>query len=166
MPTPTYTPLANITLGSATGSVTFSSIPATYRDLIIVGDNLKTTSSTASVFIRFNGATANYTGTAIRGNGTDTAASNNAGQTDRLFSNLSSEPTTTTASNFIFQIMDYSATDKHKTTIHRGNNSADATEAGAGRYASTSAITSVQVGMDLGLSFAAGGTFALYGIAS
>ena len=36
MPTPTYTPLANVTLGAAASSVTVGSIPATYRDVICV----------------------------------------------------------------------------------------------------------------------------------
>jgi hypothetical protein len=164
MPTATYTPLATVTLGSSASSVTFSSIPATYRDLILVCSEMKTTSSTASVFMRFNGATSDYSTVLMRGNGSDTVSSNNGGVTDRLFATASAEPTTSNASNAIVQIMDYSATDKHKTILSRSNNASDATEANAGRYASTTAITSVQVGMDLGLSFATGSRFDIYGV--
>ena len=36
--TPTYIPLATTTLGSASNSITFNSVPATYRDLIVIID--------------------------------------------------------------------------------------------------------------------------------
>jgi hypothetical protein len=36
MPTSTYVALATTTLGATAASVTFSSIPATYRDLLLV----------------------------------------------------------------------------------------------------------------------------------
>jgi hypothetical protein len=59
MPTPTYIPLATVTLGSADSSVTFSSIPATYRDLILVLNG--TRSTTSGVRARANAdAGANY----------------------------------------------------------------------------------------------------------
>jgi hypothetical protein len=164
MPTPTYTPLATVTLGTAKASVTFSSIPATYRDLVLVCDNLKTTLSTSAVFIRFNGASSGYSNVLMRGNGTDAVSSSPAATSDRTFVTYSAEPTASNPTNCIVQIMDYSATDKHKTVLSRSNNASDATEALAGRYASTSAITSLQVGMDGALSFAAGSTFSLYGV--
>ena len=57
MPTPTYTPLATVTLGTAASSVTFSSIPATYRDLILVVN--ATTSADGIPSLRFNGDSGN-----------------------------------------------------------------------------------------------------------
>lgn len=157
------TPLASITLQSSATDITFSGIPNTYRDLILISE-MKTASSTSSVYLRFNGISANYSTVLMRGNGSDTVSSDAGGVTDRLFAAYSTEPTTSTATNSIVQIMDYSATNKHKTILQRSNNAADATEALAGRYASTGAITSVTVGMDSSLSFAAGSTFSLYGV--
>ena len=43
----------------------------------------------------------------------------------------------------ITQIMDYSATDKHKTALARANNAANGVAAVAAIYRSTSAITSI-----------------------
>ncbi len=64
--------------------------------------------------------------------------------------------------NAVFQIMDYSATDKHKTVLYRYDNPGVGTMAAASRYASTSAVTVVKAEF----GFAAGDTFALYGIAA
>lgn len=68
-------------------------------------------------------------------------------------------------------IMDYSATDKHKTTLIRNGKqggSNDGVEAIAGRWANTAAITSLEIFSITGggITFSAGSTFALYGIAS
>ena len=164
MGSPTYIPLANITLTGSDSEVSFANIPSIFRDLILVCE-MKTASSTASAYLRLNGATSNYSTILMRGNGSDTVSSNAGGATDRTFVAYSTEPTTSTATNSIIQIMDYSTTDKQKTILQRSNNSADATEAIVARYASTSAITSVQIGMDSSLSFATGSTFSLFGIA-
>jgi hypothetical protein len=59
--------------------------------------------------------------------------------------------------------MDYSATDKHKTVLVRSNAASTGVEAIAQRWASTAAITSILVFPSTG-SWAAGGTFSLYGI--
>lgn len=156
------TALASITLQEASASVSFSGIPQNYRDLILVSE-MKTSSSTSSASVRFNGATSGYSIVLMRGNGSDAVSSTGGGVSDKLFVSYSTEPTATVATNSIFQMLDYSATDKHKTTLLRANNSADATEAIAGRYASTSPISLIEITMDSSLFFAAGSTFNLYG---
>jgi hypothetical protein len=65
--------------------------------------------------------------------------------------------------NGIINIQDYSATDKHKTWISRGN--WGWTSAFGGRWANTNAITSVKI-LVSGTTFQSGATFALYGIVS
>jgi hypothetical protein len=61
MPTPTYTPLATVTLGSSASSVTFSSIPGTYRDLILIFDGTGS-GTTGNLRMTFNGSTlSNFT---------------------------------------------------------------------------------------------------------
>jgi len=154
MPTSTYTALATVTLGGTASSVTFSSIPATYRDLILVGTG---TISGAVGSIRFNADTgSNYTRVGMLGNGSSTSSF--ADTSAEVF--LNNSPMTG-----ILQIMDYSATDKHKTYLHRDNNASSLVVAQAGRWANTAAITTVGI-VAVGGTFSAGVTFALYGIAS
>jgi hypothetical protein len=217
MPTPTYTPLATVTLGSSASSVTFSSIPATYRDLILVVDG--TTNATHNVGMRFNGDTGNnYFMVTAFGNGSTTSSvtfssipatyrdlilvTNGASNITSEFAYIrfngdtgsnyswvqmgggavgvfSSSSTTTSwrISSFAasgnrvvsaVQIMDYSATDKHKSGLIRDNGQEGTTNvvrAYAARWANTSAITSIQYFTSTG-SLSSGFTLSLYGIAS
>jgi hypothetical protein len=163
MPTPTYTPLATVTLASAVGSVTFGSIPATYRDLILVTDVIA--GANQGPVVRYNGDSgSNYSTLVMRAYGSSVTES--ASTTDNVlyitYSNVGSgEKCFTTLS-----VMDYSATDKHKTGLHRSNYEGTATdfaEAMATRWANTAAITSLQFFASTG-NFAIGSTFSLYGV--
>jgi len=61
----TYEPIATTTLGSATATVTFSSIPGTYTDLRLIA-KVKETSTAGDSRMRFNGDTGtNYNGTRV-----------------------------------------------------------------------------------------------------
>jgi hypothetical protein len=154
MPTPTYTPLATVTLGSAASSVTFSSIPATYRDLILVFEG--TVASGAFARIQFNSDTAsNYSNVLIKNNGSALITGDNI-----AFAELQA-----TYNNAIGQIMDYSATDKHKTVLTRSNQPTGHVIASAGRWANTAAITSIRLFVSAG-NYSTGSRFDLYGIAS
>lgn len=163
MPTATYTPLANLTLGSSAASVTFSSISQSYRDLVLVVTS-KTVSTGASCILRFNNDSgSNYYGIDASGNGTSTF-SYSYGPSSYIY--IGDNPVVNTNNNFnaIMHIMDYATTNKHKTTLGRINNSTYV-ETAVGRWANTGAITTAVVSVSSD-SFAAGSTFALYGIAA
>jgi hypothetical protein len=162
MPTPTYTPLANITLGSAASSITFGSIPATYRDLICVV--VATGSTTLQGRIRLNGDSGSSSYAYQRISGTGSAASANIDNAES-FAHISSiaQATTTGALQMNINIMDYSATNKHKTILSRADQAANGTDAHSNRWKNTAAVTSVQILTSTG-NWAAGSTFALYGI--
>lgn len=164
MPTATYTPLANITLANSTNaSVTFSSIPATYRDLVVIVNAIASVSNIQARF-RLNGDTGtNYSYVRMSGNGT-TATS--VGITALSLGQLSAiaAATTTGALQIKMDILDYTQTNKHKTIISRADQPANATEAFSNRWASTAAVTSVTILTNSG-NWAIGSTFALYGIA-
>lgn len=163
MPTPTYTPLANLTLGSTATTVTFTSISQSYRDLILVV-NGKATAGENPTF-RFNADTgSNYPQVNMYGNGSSatSAATNSTWFWLAYGTNFSTDE----PSNAIVNIMDYSATDKHKTVLIRDNKSSGSTEAQAGRWASTSAVNSIALKFNYGASWAVGTTFTLYGIAA
>lgn len=155
------TPLANLTLASAQGTVTFSSIPSTYRDLVLILQPL--TTGTLSGYVRFNGDSgSNYTEVYMSGTGS-TAYSGTASLTYLDFSFYASS-TNTSPMVVKMDFMDYSATDKHKTVLTRANGAANGVDAMGQRWASTSAITSIAVVGNA--SFQAGSTFALYGISA
>jgi hypothetical protein len=158
MPTPTYELIESVTLASAASSVTFSSITQSYRDLVLVV-NGKAEGGTG-LYLQFNGDSAsNYTTIKMIGeasgpfSGSQTLTFTNAGY---MFS---------TQSLNTMQIMDYSAVDKHKTVLGRGNVSNTFVGAAAARWPSTAAITQVRLFMDSGRNFQIGTTLNLYGIA-
>ena len=161
--TATYDLIASNVLSSSAASVTFSSIPATYRDLVLVVSGARTSSTGFGIRIRFNADSGtNYSQVIMRGNGS-TSTSNSSTEPYIYFDAWTTGAFGTGQSNAIFQIMDYSATDKHKTVLQRVNNSALLTSAQAARWASTSAINEIYVE---GSDWASGTSFYLYGIVS
>lgn len=156
-----YTAIASQTLTSSASSVTFSSIPGTFRDLVLVSQPIGNQQS--ALFIRFNGDSGNnYQFVRMSGNGSTASSANSSSQSSINIANLAAM-TTTSESTSIVQIMDYSVTDKHKTVLCRFDTPSIATSAIVGRWANTSAINSIEV---LGFDFVAGSTFSLYGIAA
>lgn len=164
MPTPTYDLIASNVLGSNTASVTFSSIPSTYRDLILVINSK--VSSTSAIQLKINSDTgANYSYVVLAGDGSGGQTDHGTNQTTGFITNYAGA-TSTDETVFISHFMDYSATDKHKTYLTRGNQATGAVTLWCGRWGSTSAITSLELYLPSTRTFTSGGTFYLYGIAS
>ena len=159
-------PLANVTLGADTNSVTFSSINQTYRDLVLV--HWAWTTDGSQLRIRFNGDTgANYNFGSMIGTGTAKSSTIYVNQTSLLWD--WGAPGSTSiggANNVVGHIMDYSATDKHKTVLNRANAPTFQVAAQVHRWASTSAITSLQIFNLSGGNIKAGSTFTLYGVSA
>ena len=160
MPTPTYTPLATVTLGSSASSVTFSSIPATYRDLVLVIDGTVSAPDT-SIDLEINNDTtaANYPAVYAYGDGSGTGSGTLTSPGIQITYTPGGERQLITT-----QIMDYSATDKHTTTLTRANS--DWIAMWAGRWANTAAVNQLKIKFVQTRTWNAGSTFALYGIAS
>jgi hypothetical protein len=170
MPTPTYTPLATVTLGASASSVTFSSIPATYRDLILVMDLIgSTTAANAFVGIRLNSDTGNnYNRVAMVGTGSTTSSFSAANQA-YFFCGGFPASNSNSRGLTITDFMDYSATDKHKTMLQKEANPTVSAIAYAARWANTSAVTSIEISATPTVgdnNFGSTSTFSLYGIAS
>lgn len=168
MPTNTYTALATLTLTGSDASITFSSIPATYRDLVLVIGSAKSASGNPAVVARFNSDSGtNYPYVRMTGNGSGSGAS--ASITTDTFLNLAAAfgINTTENATILVQIMDYSATDKHRPVLVRSNLAGAGVEAIAGRWAnSANAINQIEIFNTSSISFATGTTFNLFGIAS
>jgi hypothetical protein len=163
MGTPTYTALATATLGSAVASFTFGSIPATYRDLIVI-TNMLNSSGDVNSRIRFNADTgSNYITTRLSGSG---GAATSANLTATSFrADAAAFANGTNRINHVFQFIDYSATDKHKHALLRANVGFQGTDLTVGRYTNTAAITSITFFFDEA-NIAAGSRLDLYGIVS
>jgi hypothetical protein len=156
MPKKTYTQINSVTLAAASSSVMFASIPQNYRDLILTVDG--TSTLLTNVYIRFNsdsGTSYSYVYAWGNGSSTESAASN--------LSSISQLGLGPTKSNSLLQIMDYSATDKHKACLVRANVGLSFIQMAAERWANTSAIITLQIFPAQGV-INSGTTFTLYGI--
>jgi hypothetical protein len=166
MPTSTYKALATVTLGSSAATVTFGSIPATYRDLVVVLSGGIVGVSDTNIFVAYNSDTTNANYRAVQMSGTGSATDGAAiSSTLARILNYYGYATQDLNTNIIIQILDYSATDKHKTYLSRANNAGNGTAALVGRWGNTSAITTVEISSQAG-SIRTGTTISLYGIVS
>lgn len=166
----TYEPINTTTLASSVTDITFSSIPNTYTDLILVTSVFGSRAANVdSLAVRFNGDTAsNYSYTYFIGESSAGAISSSAAnQTNIWVGNFTSNSVTQPGA-IVIQIQNYSNTTTNKTILSRQNAMAggtyNITGANVGLWRSTSAITSVTVRSETGSNFSSGSTFTLYGI--
>jgi hypothetical protein len=159
----TYEPIATTTFGSTAASYTFTSIPSTYTDLIIIA-NVKSP-TTGNMFIQFNSDTAtNYSRTVLAGNGSTVVSARNA-NIAKIYCDYYGYFNTGFDNTKIIQIMNYSNTTNNKTCLIRSGAAATGTDAIVGLWRNTAAITSIRLDSD-GSDFATGSIFTLYGIAA
>jgi hypothetical protein len=164
----TYTPIASVTLSSAQSSVTFSGIPQTYTDLVLVA-NGRTSADGIYVNLRLNNDTSNtLSATRLLGNGSS-ASSSRATAQSLLTLTPNTAWDTTNPGTIIVQIQNYSNTTTNKTMLVRGNierpGVGGEVSAIVGMWASTAAVN--RVDFSTGSStFLAGTTFNLYGVAN
>ena len=165
----TYEPIATNTLGSAATDITFSSIPSTYTDLVLVTATFGSRAANAdSLAIRFNSDTgSNYSYTYIIGDANGAASGRASSQTNIWCGNFSSN-NVANPSPIIIQIQNYANTTTFKTVLARQNAIAGggytSTGINVGLWRSTTAINSITVRSETGSNFSAGSTFTLYGI--
>ncbi len=158
----TYEPIATNTLGSAAANVTFSSIPATYTDLVIVYQALAATGN-PDMTAQFNGDTgSNYSATRLSGNGTAASSARYTSQTFARFDEFAAA-TTTAATMGVISIMNYSNTTTNKTLISRSNQAGLGVETFVNLWRNTAAINSIKLAFTSG-NIATGAVFTLYGI--
>lgn len=158
----TYEPIASTTVsGTSTNSVSFSSIPGTFTDLVFVWTGTQTTTSRTDVNIRFNSDTGgNYSQTWLQGTGSATDSGRLTSQ-DGL--RVVGYPSSANIMTSRTQIMSYANTSVNKTTLTSRSDSGFAANVAVGLWRSTAAITSMTVYISAN-NFADGSTFALYGI--
>ena len=167
--TNSYESIATVTVGAGgSASVSFSSIPSTYKHLQIrgIGRTDRAVTYTSNI-IRFNSdsTNTNYSQHELLGNGT--AASAGGGANSSIYTLIPG--TSTTASVFegdIIDILDYADTNKYKTVRILSGYDANGSGViffGSGSWRNTSAISSISLTATSG-NIVQYSSFALYGI--
>ena len=161
----TYTLISSVTVGAGgASSIDFTSIPATYTDLLVKLSS-RNTSTGGAIYLRFNGSTSSYTVRYLEGNGA--AASSGTDSTYLYVSELNTSSTTaSTFSSADIYIPNYAgSTNKSVSADSVSENNATTAYAGiyAGLWSNTSAITQVTLYPSAN-TFAQYSTAYLYGI--
>ena len=153
------------TLGSATATVTFSSISGAYTDLVLI---ISALGASASDYIKVNinsDTGSNYSNTALYGDGSTARSGRVSNQT---FAYLTYQyfASTTEPNLVIANFQNYSNATTYKTYLSRSNSqiATSGPDAIVGLWRSTSAITSLSLARTGGGNFNSGSTFTLYGI--
>ena len=158
--------IATVTVGAGgSSSISFSSIPSTFKHLQIRMSAIKGTA--LDYFIRFNSDSgANYTRHRLTGSGSAVAASGVTGQNQILMLGSAGLATSPIPNVAVIDVLDYQNSNKYKTV--RVLNGQDSNGSGgieflSGLWLNTNAISSILIDGDGG-SFAQHSHFALYGI--
>lgn len=157
-----YFPIATNTLGSNSSTVTFSNIPQTYTDLVLV---THVSGNDGAICIRINNDTgSNYSRTQLRGNGTS-VTSNRASNQTYIGGTSNLSVTAGSLQTAVWNIQNYANTTTNKTIVFRDGMASHITGATAGLWRSTSAITRIDLSPEFGSQvFYSGSTFNLYGV--
>lgn len=164
----TYSTVATTTVGSAVGSVTFSNIPGSYTDLVIIGSVKLSDNANSSMAFQVNGDTAsNYSRTYVRADGTTVESGRATSSTSGNFSggNFRLADSAGNFSPVIFHMMNYSNPSVNKTFLNRANNSSLGVGASVSLWRSNTAITSITIYPYAG-TIDTNSTFTIYGIAA
>lgn len=158
----TYSPIATTTISSSVSTYTFSAIPTTYTDLILIANYGNAAGGNYAVRVG-NGSVdtgSNYSRIVVYGTGSGTGSFLESSQT---YLNLGNSNTALT-SNSVTQFNNYSNTTTYKSWIDRSNATTATTVLSNCLWNSTSAINTIEVFSPTSSNFLNGSTFTLYGI--
>jgi hypothetical protein len=168
---PYFESIATVTGTGSSSTVTFSSIPSTYKALQIRTNFI--VSAATTVWIQFNGdafPNTNYVRHGIVGSFSAATAYGNTGQYWMPFAGMSGGQIGTTVypTAAIVDILDYTSTAKNKTfraiSGTEFNNTGGEVDLTSGVWLSTAAITSITIGNSSTANLSTSSTFALYGV--
>ena len=165
----TYTLISSNVLSSSAASVTFSSIPATYTDLVVRW-SARCSTTTENVDIQLNAASTSYSITQVDGYGSSGTASSRS-TTDpgiRVYGMTQSGDTANTFGSAEFYLPNYAgSTNKPNSTfaVTETNATQALIQAVAGLRSNTDAVTSLKLQTGSG-NFVSGSSFYLYGISN
>jgi hypothetical protein len=161
-----YESIATATGTGSSGTITFSSIPSTFKHLQ-VRFNAMGTSTSARIYMRFNSDTgSNYNTHCLIGDGSSAFATNYSA-TQMTIAQDGYGINTTYPTVGIVDVLDYTSTVKNKTirVLTGMDKNASLGEVGlySGLWRNTSAVNEITVRFDAG-NFTTAAQFSLYGI--
>lgn len=166
----TYTLINSTSLSTTAASVTFSAIPATFDDLVVLYSvRVDGANNTNNQVVTFNSDTnGNYSETMVQGDGSSASSSRLTNGTSLNLTSLNSgNSTSSTFSSHEIYIPKYTTTSVKPMSTFTATETNSATgiriQANAQQYRGTSAISSITFTTS-GLNFVSGSTFWLYGI--
>jgi hypothetical protein len=171
--TNSYESIATVTIGaSSSGTISFTSIPSTYKHLQVrlIGRTDRSGNPSANMLFRFNSDTGtNYNSHGFYGNGSAVSAFSAVNDTSLNFNRITGA---SAAANMfgtaILDIIDYSDTNKYKTAKNLGGidlNGSGEIYYESGTWRSTSVINRIDITSVAGsVNFVQYSSFALYGI--
>jgi hypothetical protein len=160
----TYEPIATTTLSSATNLITFSSIPGTYTDLVLVVSSTYSNYTTGgeNVWVRVNNDSgSNYSSTYMEGGKTSGRVTN----TTQLTVSSAGNNTSGFQVN-IWNFYNYSNTTTYKSIMSSLRYAPTFVQQWANLWRNTAAINRIDVKGGTSGTFAIGSSFTLYGIAA
>ena len=155
----TYTPIASQTLSSSAASVTFSSLPQNYTDLIIVVNG--TLTSDENNYLSINGINNAGTYSVTRMYGSASARGSNRSTSQNT---MQCGEMGTTRSSDIIQILNYTNATLNKTILSKSGNSNGNVKMSVGLSQGTDPVTSIT--LTAGSTYSSGCTFTVYGVAA
>lgn len=163
MPTPTYELISSGNGNGSSATITLSSIPATYTDLVLIIKAKNASGGAMGNRIRFNGDTtdANYSGVRVTAGGATLDDERDPAGIYALNS-ISAEFNVA-----IVNIMNYASTAIRKSTVSLAGyaqSGGDHVRLSVGTWRDTSAITSVTLFNDSPTAWSTDSTITLYGI--
>jgi hypothetical protein len=167
----TYTLISSNVLGSNTASVTFSSIPQTYTDLVLISSvrSSRTPAGKRDEYkILINGTTTNYSYTTVTGDGS--SATSTRATSASYFSGGWANTDNMTASSFSsheIYFPNYTVAQNKQMAVasaQEDNGSLAYLTGTANLWRNTAAITSLAMYPETGPNWVTGSSFYLYGI--
>ena len=164
-----YTLIQTVTLTTGQANITFSSIPATFDDLIIRtsirgNDGL----NDANIEMRFNGSTSNYSSRLLFGTGSSANSATGASNRIQWASNVpSTGATANTFGSGEIYIPNYrlsSAKSVSITAVGENNATGSRQDLNAALWNDSAAITSIVLFQENGGNMAVGSSVSLYGV--
>jgi hypothetical protein len=166
----TYTLISSVTVGSGgAADITFSSIPATYTDLLVKCSLREDGGSFPNARIQFNANTSNYSHRILSGSGSAASSYSATNNGIDFISNDAASQTANTFSNCEIYIPNYAGSNNKSVSadaVSENNATAAYALLTAGLWSDSSAITSIKLYSGGGNNFVEHSTAYLYGISN